>query len=99
MAKRKWRKPNEILNRNLHGPPSIHGPEEPLAAPTSLSPGEARPGDPQSNNSQIEDRMLHYRRSQGCPECKALPVVCMQKKGDYAAYRCRSCGLRWEVGA
>jgi len=43
------------------------------------------------------DRMLRYRKSPPCPRCGAHPVVCKLRKQDYALFRCRVCGHRFEV--
>jgi predicted RNA-binding Zn-ribbon protein involved in translation (DUF1610 family) len=46
----------------------------------------------------MQDRMLRYRRNMPCPACGNHPNICMMRRGNYAAFRCRSCGHRWEVG-
>ena len=46
----------------------------------------------------IQDRIMRYRRSSPCPQCQAHPVVCTMRRSNYAAFRCRRCGYRWEVG-
>jgi len=43
------------------------------------------------------DRMMRYRKSPSCPKCNAHPVVCKARRQDYAFFRCRECGYRWEV--
>ena len=47
----------------------------------------------------IQDRMARYgyQKPRVCPECRAMPVVTMLKRRDYALYRCRKCGHRWEI--
>ncbi len=45
----------------------------------------------------IQDRMMRYYKPRTCPHCKATPVVTMMKRGGYALYRCRICGLKWEI--
>jgi len=65
----------------------------------AVKPIEApAPIDPAPVSTEIQDRMMRYRRSAPCPECGARPVVCMMKRQNYAAFRCRQCGHRWEVG-
>jgi hypothetical protein len=44
-----------------------------------------------------EDRMTRYRRNPRCPACDAHPTVCIQRRGAWAAFRCRHCGHRFEV--
>ena len=48
----------------------------------------------------IQDRMARYgyQKPRVCPECRAMPVVTMLKRRDYALYRCRECGHKWEIG-
>ena len=53
---------------------------------------------PQLNPTIIQDRIMRYRRNAPCPECQSHPVVCIMRKLNYAAFRCRECGYRWEVG-
>jgi DNA-directed RNA polymerase subunit M/transcription elongation factor TFIIS len=60
---------------------------ERLVRQQALSTTMAEPG----------DRMMRYRRTPPCPACGAHPVVCTQRRGAYAAFRCRQCGHRWEV--
>jgi len=47
----------------------------------------------------IQDRMMHYgyQKPRYCPECRSMPVVTMLKRRDYALYRCRACGYKWEI--
>lgn len=47
--------------------------------------------------AEPEDRMMRYRRNPRCPACDAHPVVCTQRRGAWAQFRCRECGHRWEV--
>lgn len=67
---------------------------------TKPEKAEVRP-DPvvQTTAVQPQDRMLRFRRNPPCPKCDAHPVVCTQRRGDYAAFRCRQCGHRFEVGS
>jgi len=43
------------------------------------------------------DRMLRYRKTPPCPKCCAHPVVCKIRRRDYALFRCRACGHRFEI--
>jgi|GEM_PF-7038248 len=45
----------------------------------------------------LSDRMMRYRRAAWCPDCRARPVVCMMSRKDYSKFRCRQCGLVWEI--
>jgi tRNA(Ile2) C34 agmatinyltransferase TiaS len=60
-------------------------PENPIESQTIIDP------------SAIVDRMLHRSRP-SCPECDAFPVVCTMKRPGCTAYRCRTCGHRWQEG-
>ena len=46
----------------------------------------------------MQDRIMRYRRTAPCPKCGAHPVVCIMRRANYAAFRCRQCDHRWEVG-
>lgn len=47
----------------------------------------------------LSDRMMGYRRSDGCPVCGAAVVVCTIKRKYFEQYRCRRCDSRWEIGS
>lgn len=50
-----------------------------------------------TTTAEYGDRMLRHRRNPPCPKCGAHPSVCTQRRGAWAAFRCRQCGHRWEV--
>lgn len=51
----------------------------------------------QTTTLTTETTVLRYRTNPPCPKCEGNSM-CMNRRGDYAAHRCRQCGHRWEEG-
>lgn len=45
------------------------------------------------------NRMMKYKKNPACPECKAHPTVCRQRRPGYSQHRCRVCGHQFSFGS